>query len=99
MQRLGKNQGGYFGEQINVHNVMRDIESLAQQSNWATETFHAAGEFKWLALKRSTRGTPASAFISAPASTAMNPPDRWRPCNYYATTNGRSTPKSFSCRA
>jgi hypothetical protein len=52
-QRLGKNQGGYHGETIDIRAVLRDAEALAQQHGWTSEAFHAEGEFKWLTLHRS----------------------------------------------
>jgi len=53
MQRLGKNQGAYFGETIEVLAVLRDLETAAQQNGWTSGVFHRAGDFKWLALQRS----------------------------------------------
>ena len=52
MQRLGKNQGAYFGETIDVRAVLRDLETAAQQNGWTSEVFHQAGDFKWLSLQR-----------------------------------------------
>lgn len=64
MQRLGKNQGGYFGERINVQNVLHDFEAVAREFNWTKETFHGEGEFKWLALKHSTPRAKFRVYIS-----------------------------------
>jgi murein peptide amidase A len=52
VQKLGKNYGGYHGETIDIHAVLRDVEKAAQQHGWTSEIFHASGEFKWLALHR-----------------------------------------------
>jgi murein peptide amidase A len=52
-QRLGKNQGGYHGETIDIRAVLRDAEAAAQQYGWTSGAFHAEGEFKWLTLHRS----------------------------------------------
>ena len=52
MQKLGKNHGGYHGETIDIRAVLRDIAIAAQKYGWHSETFHEAGEFKWLALHR-----------------------------------------------
>jgi len=52
MQRLGKNLGSYLGEKIDIHSVLRDIESAAQQHGWTLEAFHQSPEFKLLALRR-----------------------------------------------
>lgn len=64
MQRLGKNHGGYFGEQLRISSALQDIEDLAQQYNWTAEAFHVAGEYKWLALKRSTPHASFRAYLS-----------------------------------
>jgi protein MpaA len=64
VERLGKNHGGYRGETIDIHAVLRDVEAAAQTHGWATEIFHESGEFKWLALHRpplSIRNPSASA--------------------------------------
>lgn len=53
MQRLGNNHDGYHGETIDIRAVLRDIESVAQQFGWTSETFHEKGDFRWLALRRS----------------------------------------------
>jgi predicted deacylase len=55
MQRLGKNQGGYRGETIDIRVVLRDIEAAAQAHGWNTEVFHQRKEFTWLALHRPAR--------------------------------------------
>jgi hypothetical protein len=52
VQRLGKNLGGYFGETIDIHAVLRDIETPAQQHGWTSEIFHVSAEFKWFAFHR-----------------------------------------------
>jgi murein peptide amidase A len=52
MQRLGKNNGGYHGETIDIHNVLRDVENAARSQGWNLESFNQTGEFKWLALHR-----------------------------------------------
>jgi protein MpaA len=63
MERLGKNKGGYHGETIDIRAVLDEVGSVAKQHGWASETFHNAGEFKWLALHRlppSTRNSQPS---------------------------------------
>jgi hypothetical protein len=52
VQKLGKNLGKYFGETIDIHAVLRDVETTAQQHGWTSEIFHESREFKWLALHR-----------------------------------------------
>jgi protein MpaA len=62
MKPLGRNQGGYCGETINIPVVLQEIEAAALDRGWTSETFHTDGEFKWLALRR------------PPASSAASPP-------------------------
>lgn len=62
MQRLGKNHGGYHGERIDLHAVLREIETAAQTHGWTKEIFHTHGEFPWLALHRVPLRTPHSPF-------------------------------------
>jgi hypothetical protein len=57
VQRLGKNHGGYHGERIDIHAVLRDLESAALKHGWTAEIFFTHGEFKWLALRRPSRIT------------------------------------------
>jgi len=52
MQRLGKNQGAYFGDPIDIRAVLREVESAAHHHGWSTEIFHRTPDFKWLALRR-----------------------------------------------
>jgi protein MpaA len=52
VQKLGKNHGGYLGETIDIRAVLREVESVALRHGWASEIFHAGGEFKWFALHR-----------------------------------------------
>jgi protein MpaA len=52
VERLGKNHGGYHGETIDIHGVLRDIEMAAQTHGWTSEPFGQQGEFKLPALHR-----------------------------------------------
>ena len=52
MQKLGKNLGGYHGETIDIHAVLREVEAVAKKHGWHSEIFHEAGEFKWFAFHR-----------------------------------------------
>ena len=56
VQKLGKNHGGYRGETIDIRAVLREVETAAPAHGWISETFHEAGEFKWLALHRKPEG-------------------------------------------
>lgn len=64
MQRLGKNLGGYFGEQINIQNILLEAETPARQHGWTSELFHADGELRWLALRRVAPGSTRRVYIS-----------------------------------
>jgi len=68
MQRLGKNLGGYFGEQIDIREILREIEAVARRNHWQVEAFHTAGELKWLALRRK----PAQARFRVYLSTGLH---------------------------
>jgi Succinylglutamate desuccinylase / Aspartoacylase family len=52
VQRLGKNQSGYHGETIDIREVLRNIETVAQHLGWISESFYAEGGFKWIALRQ-----------------------------------------------
>jgi hypothetical protein len=52
VQKLGKNDGGYRGETIDVRAVLRTLISAAQQRGWSWESFHEENGFKWFALHR-----------------------------------------------
>jgi murein peptide amidase A len=52
VQRLGKNNGGYHGEAIDIRAVLREVGTAAQANGWTSEVFHQAADFKWLALNR-----------------------------------------------
>ena len=54
MKKLGRNNGGYFGDRIEIRGVLREIETAARDRGWMAEVFHQHGNFKWLALHRPT---------------------------------------------
>ncbi len=62
VQKLGKNHDGYRGETIDIRDVLREVETAAQQHRWISEIFHETGDCKWIALRR------------APFSIAHPPP-------------------------
>jgi hypothetical protein len=57
MERLGKNQGGYHGETIDIRAVLRDLQVAAQQHGWTSERFGQQGEFSLPALHRQPPST------------------------------------------
>jgi hypothetical protein len=72
VQRLGKNQGGYHGETIDIHAVLRAVETSAQTHGWVSETFYAAGEFKFFALHRQSDGRSQKAEARIYISTGIH---------------------------
>ena len=62
MHRLGKNQGGYFGETIDIRAVLRDVATVARQHGWTAEVYGRQGEFDLLALHR---GSHLTAHVSS----------------------------------
>jgi len=57
MEKLGKNNGGYHGETIDIRAVLRDIKSAAQQHGWTSELFYKTGDLELLALHRAQLST------------------------------------------
>lgn len=68
MQRLGKNQGAYFGEGIDIRSVLRDVENAAVEHGWHSGVFGEIRGFHLTAFTRSARShnpqTPARIYIS-----------------------------------
>ena len=52
MQRLGKNQGAYFGETIDIRAVLSDVRVAAKKHGWALEVFYNIGGFELFGLHR-----------------------------------------------
>ena len=55
MKRLGKNQGGYFGETINLHEVLCQIETTAAEQGWQSADFLHLGSLRLFGLRRAAR--------------------------------------------
>lgn len=53
MQKLGKNNGRYHGEQIEIHSVLRDIRDHALAAGWTFDAIPSEPEFELHAWKRS----------------------------------------------
>jgi hypothetical protein len=67
MEKLGKNHGGYHGETIDIHAVLREIEAAAQSHGWNSELFYKIGDLKLFALslpRRSATKTRSRIYIS-----------------------------------
>ena len=52
IQRLGKNQGGYFGETIDIQQVLRDDLEAARQFGWEIDELPVSDGLDLLALRR-----------------------------------------------
>jgi hypothetical protein len=63
--RLGRNVNGYFGERVDIHALLREIEGNARQRKWSIETFFQAETFKLLALRRAVGAVGKRIYISA----------------------------------
>ena len=64
MQRLGKNLGGYFGETLEVHAVLRDLKAAAQAHGWSSELFYKIGDLEVFALRRKAALSARRVYIS-----------------------------------
>jgi protein MpaA len=53
MQRLGKNQGRYHGETIDIEKVQSETYRLASANGWQAELFYSAGDVNLWAYRRS----------------------------------------------
>lgn len=58
MQRLGKNQGAYFGEVIDIESVLRELGEAALQDGWQIDALPASGNLSLPAFIRSARTSP-----------------------------------------
>lgn len=65
MQRLGKNLGGYFGEGLDVHAVLRDLKASALTHGWSSELFYKTGDLEVFALRRKAAQPARPVYISA----------------------------------
>ena len=67
MQKLGKNHGGYLGDQIDIRQVLQDVETAATLHGWSQEVFLEHAGFKWFALRRAAQapGPAMRIYLSA----------------------------------
>jgi hypothetical protein len=56
VQKLGKNQGGYHGETIDIRATLGRVEVGARRGGWGAEVYHAEADFRWLGLHRAVLG-------------------------------------------
>lgn len=74
MQRLGKNLGGYFGETIDIRQVLRAVKAAAPARGWTSEILYTHGGFEWLALHRPCRSPENGKRIHISAGTHGDEP-------------------------
>ena len=65
MQRLAKNIGGYKGETIDIKSVLRDIDTLARQTNWKPESITVSESLILPAYHKNSANGQKHVYISA----------------------------------
>ena len=65
MERLGKNRGGYFGENLEIHVVLKDLKAVAQAQGWSRELIYLAGNLEVFALRKRGAMGARRVYISA----------------------------------
>ena len=64
MQRLGRNAGKYFGETIDIRQVLADMEKAANAHGWKVEDFLTTSDYRLLAFKREVKQATKRLYIS-----------------------------------
>jgi protein MpaA len=64
MQRLGKNNGKYLGEGIDVRHVLGDVAAAAREHGWKSEAFLERDSLKLTGLTRMAVGARRRLYIS-----------------------------------
>ena len=64
MERLGKNQGRYHGETIDIDKVLRETHRLALAHGWESETFLKADDFELRGYRRTIPGATKNLYLS-----------------------------------
>jgi hypothetical protein len=64
MQRLGRNQGRYHGEPIDIAHVQREAQRLAHQHGWASDTFLDHDGITLRGYRRTRPGAKKNLYIS-----------------------------------
>ena len=64
MQRLGKNQGRYNGESIDIEAVVRDVKSAALRHDWQLENYSLSSKYELCALYRPGAKARKTVYIS-----------------------------------
>jgi murein peptide amidase A len=64
VQRLGRNQGRYHGEMIDIDHVRREAHHLALEHGWQTDTFLDSGKSTLRAYRRPHPGAQKNLYLS-----------------------------------
>jgi len=64
VQRLGRNKGGYLGETIDIHQVLRDDLEAARRFGWQIEEIPVSGNLDLLAFRRVVQAPSKKLYIS-----------------------------------
>ena len=64
VQRLGKNNGAYFGETIDINQVLRDDLEAARQYGWEIEELPVSGSLDLLAFRRRVKAPGKRLYLS-----------------------------------
>jgi len=65
VQRLGKNHGRYFGENLDIHAFLKDLSAAAQSHGWTRELVYLAGNLEVFALRKRSALGARRVYISA----------------------------------
>jgi protein MpaA len=63
-QRLGRNRGGYFGETIDIHQVLRDDLEAARKFSWQIDELPVSEALDLLAFRRVVKSPARRLYIS-----------------------------------
>lgn len=63
-QRLGKNHGGYRGEQIDIQSILEEVKSATEEKNWRRDAFTIPGGTELLAYRRTGRRARRRLYLS-----------------------------------
>lgn len=64
MERLRKNQGGYFGETIAIDRVLGEIQSETQKTGWHSECFLSSDLFALCAYRKTDPAATKRVYLS-----------------------------------
>src|SRR5213075_1462184 len=64
VQRLGRNQGGYLGETIDIDQILRDDLAAASQFGWQIDDLPVSGNLRLLAFRRAAQPPHKKLYLS-----------------------------------